>query len=93
MQDFTTAIRFDKVTFRYEEANVLTNFTLEVPKGKTVALVGSRGVERVPWQTSLLVFYDVNEGQVLIDGVDVRDMQTGFAAPPDRCGIAGFDSF
>jgi len=32
MQDFTTAIRFDKVTFRYEEANVLTNFTLEVPK-------------------------------------------------------------
>ena len=76
MQDFTTAIRFDKVTFRYEEANVLTNFTLEVPKGKTVALVGQSGSGKSTVANLITRFYDVNEGQVLIDGVDVRDMQT-----------------
>ena len=57
-------------------ADVLTNFTLEVPKGKTVALVGQSGSGKSTVANLITRFYDVNEGQVLIDGVDVRDMQT-----------------
>ncbi len=54
----------------------LSNFTLEVPKGKTVALVGQSGSGKSTVANLITRFYDVNEGQVLIDGVDVRDMQT-----------------
>jgi subfamily B ATP-binding cassette protein MsbA len=56
------------------EENVLKNFSLEVPKGKTVALVGQSGSGKSTIANLLTRFYDVQEGSVKIDGIDVKDM-------------------
>ena len=76
MKDFTTAISVKDITFAYAEQPVLTHFSLEVPKGKTVALVGQSGSGKSTIANLITRFYDVNEGAILIDGVDVKDMQT-----------------
>ena len=76
IKDFTTAITLNNVTFAYAEQPVLTNFSLEVPKGKTVALVGQSGSGKSTIANLITRFYDVNQGAILIDGVDVKDMQT-----------------
>jgi subfamily B ATP-binding cassette protein MsbA len=72
--DFEKAIVFDKVNFKYEDDWVLKDFSLEIPKGKTVALVGQSGSGKSTLANLLLRFYDVNEGNIAIDGVDLRDM-------------------
>ena len=76
MTDFTQEITLNNITFAYEELPVLTNFTLTIPKGKTVALVGQSGSGKSTIANLITRFYDVNEGAVCIDGVDVRNMQT-----------------
>ena len=76
IKDFTTAITLNNVTFAYAEQPVLTNFSLEVSKGKTVALVGQSGSGKSTIANLITRFYDVNQGAILIDGVDVKDMQT-----------------
>lgn len=68
-------VRFDGVTFAYEEGRpVLHNIDFEVPAGQTVALVGHTGSGKTTIVSLLSRFYDVDEGRVLIDGVDVRDV-------------------
>lgn len=76
MTDFTQEITLNNITFAYDELPVLTNFTLTIPKGKTVALVGQSGSGKSTIANLITRFYDVNEGAVCIDGVDVRNMQT-----------------
>ena len=76
IKNFTTAITLKEVTFAYAEQPVLSHFSLEVPKGKTVALVGQSGSGKSTIANLITRFYDVNEGAILIDGVDVKDMQT-----------------
>ena len=76
MTDFKQEITLNNITFAYEELSVLTNFTLTIPKGKTVALVGQSGSGKSTIANLITRFYDVNEGAVCIDGVDVRNMQT-----------------
>ena len=76
MTDFTQEITLNNITFAYEELPVLANFTLTIPKGKTVALVGQSGSGKSTIANLITRFYDVNEGNVSIDGVDVRNMQT-----------------
>jgi ABC transporter related len=76
MTDFTQEITLNNITFAYDELPVLTNFTLTIPKGKTVALVGQSGSGKSTIANLITRFYDVNEGNVSIDGVDVRNMQT-----------------
>ncbi len=71
---FEKAITIDNVEFAYEKANVLHNFSLEVKKGQTVALVGQSGSGKSTIANLLTRFYDVNSGAVKIDGVDLRDM-------------------
>ena len=63
------------INFRYEDENVLKNFSLEVPKGKTVALVGQSGSGKSTIANLLTRFYDVNEGTISIDGVDIKDIE------------------
>ena len=72
--DFTTGILVKDINFRYEEENVLKNFTLNVPKGKTVALVGQSGSGKSTIANLLTRFYDVNEGDISIDEVNIKDM-------------------
>ncbi len=72
-ETFNKGISIENINFRYEEENVLTNFSLEVPKGKTVALVGQSGSGKSTIANLLTRFYDVNEGSIKIDGTDIRD--------------------
>ncbi|XP_063830844.1 mitochondrial potassium channel ATP-binding subunit [Ostrinia nubilalis] len=69
-------IEFKDVTFAYPtrpEAVVLKHFNLKIPAGKTVAIVGTSGNGKSTIAALLERFYDVNDGQVTIDGVDVRE--------------------
>lgn len=70
---FEDSISVENVTFRYQDDNVLKNFTLRVPKGQTVALVGQSGSGKSTVANLLNRFYDVNEGGIKIDGIDIRD--------------------
>lgn len=67
-------IDFNDVTFSYEEGvNILEHFDLHVKKGETIALVGPTGAGKSTIINMLTRFYDVKEGSVTIDGIDVRD--------------------
>ena len=74
-QTFEEKIVLQNINFRYEDENVLKNFSLEVPKGKTVALVGQSGSGKSTIANLLTRFYDVNEGTISIDGVDIKDIE------------------
>ena len=73
-ETFETGISIKNINFRYHEENVLKNFSLEVPKGKTVALVGQSGSGKSTIANLLTRFYDVNEGKITIDNVDIKDI-------------------
>ncbi|HOZ75633.1 MAG TPA: ABC transporter ATP-binding protein [Flavobacterium sp.] len=71
---FDKEVTIESINFRYEQENVLKDFTLTVNKGKTVALVGQSGSGKSTIANLLTRFYDVNEGKIAIDGVDIKDM-------------------
>jgi len=73
-ESFDKNITIENINFKYEEENVLKNFSLEVPKGKTVALVGQSGSGKSTIANLLTRFYDVQEGSIKIDGTDIKDM-------------------
>jgi subfamily B ATP-binding cassette protein MsbA len=73
---FDSEIVFENISFKYQDEYVLKNFSLTIPKGKTVALVGQSGSGKSTIANLITRFYDVNEGRVLIDGVDIRDLTT-----------------
>jgi ATP-binding cassette subfamily B protein len=70
-------IEFRNVSFRYRDdhAHVLKNLSLKVSAGEMIALVGSSGVGKTTLCSLIPRFYEVNEGDVLIDGVNVKDVQ------------------
>ncbi|WP_347065963.1 ABC transporter ATP-binding protein [Flavobacterium sp. WV_118_3] len=70
---FDDSIKIENINFRYEEDNVLKNFSLEVPKGKTVALVGQSGSGKSTIANLLTRFYDVQEGEIKIDNINIKD--------------------
>lgn len=68
-------IRFENVGFHYNPGEeVLTDINLEIPAGSTIALVGPTGVGKTTLVSLIPRFYDVTQGSVFIDGVDVRDI-------------------
>jgi len=71
---FDSEISIQNVNFKYEEESVLNHFSLHVRKGQTVALVGQSGSGKSTIANLLTRFYDVNEGQITIDGIDIKDM-------------------
>lgn len=71
---FNSKIEFRNVSFRYAEKWILRNINLTVEKGKTVALVGQSGGGKSTLVDLIPRYYDVQEGEVLIDGVNVKDM-------------------
>lgn len=73
-ESFDMEISIKNVSFKYEEQYVLRNFSLNIPKGKTVALVGQSGSGKSTIANLLTRFYDVNDGSIEIDGVDIRNM-------------------
>ena len=71
---FEHEIEFRHVSFRYGEQWVLRDICLTIPKGKTVALVGQSGSGKSTLVDLIPRYYDVQEGEVLIDGINVRDL-------------------
>ncbi|MFD2910153.1 ABC transporter ATP-binding protein [Flavobacterium ardleyense] len=71
---FENHIKIENINFRYENENVLNSFSLEILKGKTVALVGQSGSGKSTIANLLTRFYDVQEGTIKIDGTDIKDM-------------------
>ena len=71
---FEDSIAIKNINFRYEDENVLKDFSLQVKKGQTVALVGQSGSGKSTIANLLTRFYDVNEGTIAIDGIDIKDM-------------------
>ena len=69
-------VEFNHVSFAYPEAgeNVLTDIHFKAKKGETVAIIGSTGSGKSTLVNLIPRFYDVTEGSVSVDGVDVRDM-------------------
>ena len=69
-------VEFEHVSFAYPEAgeNVLTDISFKAEKGETVAVIGSTGSGKSTLVNLIPRFYDVTEGSVKVDGIDVRDM-------------------
>ena len=71
---FVSEINISNVNFKYEKETVLKDFSMQVKKGQTVALVGQSGSGKSTIANLLTRFYDVQEGTIEIDGVDIKDM-------------------
>ena len=71
---FDKGIDFKNVSFGYEDENVLEGFNLKVNKGHTVALVGQSGSGKSTVANLVTRFYDVNEGSIEIDGINIKDI-------------------
>ena len=73
-EEFNSEIEFKNVSFKYEDDYVLKDFSLKVPKGTSVALVGQSGSGKSTLANLVTRFYDVNEGNISIDGNDVKNI-------------------
>jgi subfamily B ATP-binding cassette protein MsbA len=74
---FKNSIEFQNVNFAYQETNVLNTINLTLSKGKTIALVGPSGGGKSTLADLLPRFYDPSGGQILLDGVDIRNLSLG----------------
>lgn len=73
---FSSSIEYRDVTFAYQaDVPVLRHINLTIPKGSMVALVGQSGSGKTTIADLLPRFYDVNDGAILIDGVDIRSIR------------------
>ena len=71
---FEHQIEFRHVSFKYAEQWILKDINLVIPKGKTIALVGQSGSGKSTMVDLIPRYYDVQEGEVLIDGINVKDL-------------------
>ena len=74
LNGFKHQIEFRHVSFKYELQWVLRDINLVIPKGKTIALVGQSGSGKSTLLDLIPRYYDVQEGEVLIDGINVKDL-------------------
>lgn len=73
---FDDKIRLENIHFAYQnDESVLKNFSIDIPKGKTIALVGQSGSGKSTIANLLTRFYDVNEGTISIDGINIKDIE------------------
>jgi len=71
--EFRNSIEYKGVSFKYKHEPVLKNISVEIKKGKVIALVGESGGGKSTFADLLPRFYDVTGGSILIDGLDIRD--------------------
>ena len=73
---FEDSIRFEGVYFSYDSSRqILKDINLEIPKGKTIAIVGASGGGKSTLVDLIPRFYDVNEGRITLDGTDIREFR------------------
>jgi subfamily B ATP-binding cassette protein MsbA len=73
-EGFTNEIKFKNISFKYKDDYVLKDFSLTIKKGETVALVGQSGSGKSTLANLITRFYDVNKGDILIDGENIKDI-------------------
>ena len=74
IKTFNDKISIENISFKYDEDYVLKNFSIQVPKGKTIALVGQSGSGKSTIANLVTRFYDVNEGKISIDGNNIKNV-------------------
>jgi subfamily B ATP-binding cassette protein MsbA len=74
LTSFNQSIELKNITFAYNDEAVLKNFSLTIPKGKTVALVGQSGSGKSTIANLLTRFYEVNQGKILIDNHNIKEV-------------------
>ena len=74
LHEIKQGIAYEHVSFRYRDENVIKNVSFTVPAGKMIALVGESGSGKSTLADLLPRFYDVQEGAIRIDGVNVKDL-------------------
>ena len=74
LTSFNQNIELKNITFAYNDEAVLKNFSLTIPKGKTVALVGQSGSGKSTIANLLTRFYEVNQGEILIDNHNIKEV-------------------
>ena len=84
---FKDTIELNQVSFGYTETQVVRNFNTTIKKGHTIALVGSSGSGKTTVADLVARFYDVTEGAILIDGINIKDF-----SQQDLRGITGIVS-
>lgn len=89
-KSFEDKISISKINFAYNEEKVLENFTLNVPKGKMIALVGQSGSGKSTIANLLTRFYDIQDGDISIDNVSIKDWD--IHALRDLMGLVTQDS-
>jgi subfamily B ATP-binding cassette protein MsbA len=73
LTNFKNSIEFKNVSFMYDDKTILNNINLKIEKGRTIALVGSSGAGKSTLADLIPRFHDVSTGELLIDGVDIKD--------------------
>jgi subfamily B ATP-binding cassette protein MsbA len=72
---FDSSIEFKNVSFKYQDIYVLKNINLKIEKGKTIALVGQSGSGKSTLVDLLPRFYDIEEGEIFIDGINIKELK------------------
>ena len=79
-EGFENEIEFKNISFKYKDDYVLKDFSLTIKKGETVALVGQSGSGKSTLANLITRFYDVNKGDILIDGKNIKDITKNYDA-------------
>lgn len=75
LEDFQGSVEFKNISFAYTDTPIIKDVSVEINPGEMVAIVGPTGAGKTTIINLLMRFYDVDEGVILVDGIDIRDMR------------------